>query len=276
MAYGIITMRKISGKTYGIQSHIYRQHESRTNPDIDAKRSQDNYSLLWQELGQNVENLVKSRIESLPKKKTKDGKTKAIRKNAVRLCDFVVTASPEALQSLDTVDRDMYFYQCVQWLEARYGKENIVYSQVHLDEANPHLHVGVIPIRENELNAKAIFTKKEMKSLQEDFYRDIAEPWGLDKPQGGVKGLETLRFKAEQARKAGTRVYEDAPQRVKDYMHDMIRDVVDSEAKQGNADAQATLLYLKEQEDFKKGPWEWLSEMEKDEIRHKNLFRDDY
>ena len=86
MRFGIITMRKISGKMYGIQSHIYRQHESRSNPDIDKDRSAENYSLSLLAGEENVESLVRSRIESLPKKKTKDGKTKAIRKNAVRLC----------------------------------------------------------------------------------------------------------------------------------------------------------------------------------------------
>jgi len=267
MRFGIITMRKISGKMYGIQSHIYRQHESRSNPDIDKDRSAENYSLSMLKGEENVESLVRSRIESLPKKKTKDGKTKAIRKNAVRLCDFVVTMSPEAMQSMDDLDQDRYFMNCVDWLEARYGQENVVYAQVHLDEANPHLHVGIVPIRNNELNAKAIFTKKEMKSLQEDFYRDISEPLGLDKPIGGVKGLETLRFKAEKARQEGQRIYEDAPQRVQNYMHDMIREVVDAEALQGNKDAQATLQYLREYDDFKEGPWEWLSESEKDRLR---------
>ena len=267
MRFGIITMRKISGKMYGIQSHIYRQHESRSNPDIDKDRSAENYSLSMLKGEENVESLVRSRIESLPKKKTKDGKTKAIRKNAVRLCDFVVTMSPEAMQNMDDLDQDRYFMNCVDWLEARYGRENVVYAQVHLDEANPHLHVGIVPIRNNELNAKAIFTKKEMKSLQEDFYRDIAEPLGLDKPIGGVKGLETLRFKAKQAQKAGQRIYEDAPQRVQNYLHDMIREVVDAEALQGNKDAQATLQYLQEYDDFKEGPWEWLSESEKDRLR---------
>lgn len=268
MAYGIITMRKISGNLRGIQSHIYRQHESRTNPDIDAKRSQDNYSLLYAELGQNVENLVKSRIESLPEKRTKNGKLKTIRKNAVRLCDFVVTASPEALQSLNETDRDQYFYHCIQWLEARYGRENIVYAQVHLDEANPHLHVGVIPIRDNELNAKAIFNKKEMQSLQDDFFRDIAEPWGLEKPLGGRKGLETLRFKAEMAKKDGRRhVYENAPQRVKNYLHDIIVETVDYDAQNGSKDAQAALKYLQDYDDFKEGPWAWLSESEKARLR---------
>ena len=282
MGYAIITMRKISGNLRGIQSHIYRQHESHTNPDIDAKRSKGNYSLLWQELGQNVESLVKSRIESLPKKKTKDGKTKAIRKNAVRLCDFVVTASPECLQSLDEVDRDQYFYQCVQWLEERYGRENIVYSQVHQDEGNPHLHVGVIPIRDNELNAKAIFDKREMKALQEDFYRDIGEPWGLKKPVGGVKGLETLRYKAKQAQQELTNskgFYEGAPKRVQGYLRDAIQTCIGNDLKAKNEyarDAAASFRYIVDHGDESWKNWEWMSEAEKDEKKWKAAIRDDY
>ncbi len=268
MRFGIITMRKISGKMYGIQSHIYRQHESRSNPDIDKDRSAENYSLLDVEQGQNVESLVRSRIESLPKKKTKDGKTKAIRKNAVRLCDFVVTVSPEVMKDLDKDQRDGYFRDCLYWLEGRYGRENIAYAQVHMDEGNPHLHVGVIPIRNNELNCKAIFDRKEMKGLQEDFYNEIASYYGLDKPVGGVKGLETLRFKAEMAKKDGRRhVYENAPQRVQNYLHDIIVEAVDYDAQNGSKDAQAAFKYLQDYDDFKEGPWAWLSESEKDRLR---------
>ena len=283
MAYGIITMRKISGTLYGIQSHIYREHDSKTNPDIDKNRSQDNYSLLYTELGQNVENLVKSRLEELPPKKTNNGKRKTIRKNAVKLCDFVITASPEALQSLNETDRDQYFYECVQWLEARYGKENIVYSQVHLDEANPHLHVGVVPIKDNELNAKALFDKKEMKSIQDDFFRDIGRPWGLQRPPGGVKGLETLRYKVRQARKELVKlkgVYECAPERVQGYIRDAIRSCIENDLKEKNdlsKDALATFRYIRDFGDESwKNDFEYLTEMEKSDRKNKAAYRDEY
>jgi hypothetical protein len=282
MAYGIITMRKISGKTYGIQSHIYRQHESRSNPDIDRDRSAENYSILDEYKGENVERLVKDRIESLPKGKTKNGKPKTIRKNAVRLCDFVVTVSPEVMQDLDKDQRDGYFRDCLYWLEERYGKENIAYAQVHMDEANPHLHIGVIPIRDNELNCKAIFNPKEMKGLQEGFYNEIASYYGLEKPVGGVKGLETLRYKAKQAQQELTNskgFYEGAPKRVKGYLRDAIKTCIGNDLKSKNEyarDAAASFRYIKEHGDESwKNDWDWMTEMEKDEKRMKAAYRED-
>lgn len=266
MNFGIITMKKISGSLRGIQNHIFREGKSRSNPDIDAARSSENFSLIEEDL-RSLEERLKDRVSKLKGQKTKTGKTRKIQKNAVKLCDFVVTMSPDELAKLEPLDRDMYFDECRQWLENRYGKENIIYAQVHLDEATPHLHVGVVPVIHDKLCAKELFTKKEMKSLQEGFYRDVSAPRGLDKPLGGRKGLSVLRFKAEQARKAGQRIFEDAPQRVQNYLHDMIREVVDAEALQGNKDAQATLQYLQEYDDFKEGPWAWLSESEKDRLR---------
>ncbi len=275
MNFGIITMKKISGSLRGIQKHIFREGKSRSNPDIDAARSNENFSLLEEDL-RSLEERLKDRVSQLEGQKTKTGKTRKIQKNAVKLCDFVVTMSPDELAKLSPLDQDMYFDECRQWLENRYGKENIMYAQVHLDETTPHLHVGVVPVVHDKLCAKELFTKKELKSLQEDFYRDVSAPRGLDKPLGGRKGLSVLRFKAEQARKAGQRIFEDAPQHVQNYLHDLVVEMVDKEAMEGSKEAQATFQYLKEFDDFKEGPWEWLSELEKDEKRLKSAYRDDY
>jgi len=276
MGFGIITMKKISGGLGGIAKHIYRDGKSKSNPDIDAARSKENFSLLDGDPDPHLEKKFRERISQLGGQKTKTGKQRKIQKNAVKLCDFVVTASPEELAKMTPDEQDGYFLATLRYLEDRYGKENIIYAQVHLDEANPHLHVGLVPVVKDKLCAKELFTKQEMKNLQEDFFYNISSVYDFDKPIGGRKGLSVLRYKAEQARKEGQRVYEDAPQHVQNYLHDLVVEMVDKEAMEGSKEAQATFQYLQEYDDFKEGPWAWLSELEKDELRRKKERADYY
>lgn len=47
MGYAVVHMMKIkSGAVGGIQSHNNREHEPKTNPDVDMSRSEDNYDLI--------------------------------------------------------------------------------------------------------------------------------------------------------------------------------------------------------------------------------------
>ena len=47
VGYAVVHMMKIkSGAIGGIQSHNNREHEPKTNPDVDMSRSEDNYDLV--------------------------------------------------------------------------------------------------------------------------------------------------------------------------------------------------------------------------------------
>ena len=47
VGYAVVHMMKIkSGAVGGIQSHNNREHEPKTNPDVDMSRSEDNYDLV--------------------------------------------------------------------------------------------------------------------------------------------------------------------------------------------------------------------------------------
>ncbi|WP_249652553.1 plasmid recombination protein, partial [Lysinibacillus sp. D4A1_S13] len=58
----------------------------------------------------------------------------------------------------------------LDFIQKRYGKHNTLYAMVPMDEATPHMHIGVMPITEdNRLSAKDMFTRKELIYLQQDF-----------------------------------------------------------------------------------------------------------
>ncbi|WP_353095771.1 plasmid recombination protein [Tissierella praeacuta] len=62
---------------------------------------------------------------------------KKIRKDAVRLCDIVVTSDPKFYNKLTDIEIRKFFKENYEFLCNRYRNESIVYSTVHLDETTP-------------------------------------------------------------------------------------------------------------------------------------------
>ncbi|WP_416807741.1 MobV family relaxase [Bacillus safensis] len=91
-----------------------------------------------------------------------------------------------------------FFKSNLEFLQERYGKENVMYASVHKDEKTPHMHVGLVPItKEKKLSAKQIFNKVEMKQLQEAIGKHN-EKFGLLRGEpSDKKYLEMNKFKRE-------------------------------------------------------------------------------
>lgn len=194
MGYAVVHMMKIkSGAVGGIQSHNNREHEPKTNPDVDMSRSEDNYDLV---LCSNYKKSIKEKLSNLVKS------NRAIRKDAVVVCNFIVTSDNATMEALGVERQREFFEDSVKWFSDRYGADRILNATVHMDETTPHLHVGVVPItQDGRLSAKAIFTKTEMKAIQTEFARDVGEKYGLER---GVEGserthLSEARFKEKKA-----------------------------------------------------------------------------
>lgn len=192
MPYIICNMRKFKNADLkGLQIHNQREKESHTNPDIDKSRTNLNYDLLHQEMI-DYKAIINEHI-------SKNVETKrAIRKDAVRCCSFMISASPEFFEGLSPEREKAFFQSNLEFLQERYGKENVMYAAVHKDEKTPHMHVGVVPItKEKKLSAKQIFNKVEMKQLQEAIGRHN-EKWGLLRGEpSDKKYLEMNQFKRE-------------------------------------------------------------------------------
>lgn len=194
VGYAVVHMMKIkSGAVGGIQSHNNREHEPKTNPDVDMSRSKDNYDLVSCD---NYKRTIKEKISSLVES------SRAVRKDAVVVCNFIVTSDNETMDALGADRQREFFQDSVKWFSDRYGADRVLNATVHMDETTPHLHIGVMPItQDGRLSAKAIFTKTEMKAIQTEFARDVGEKYGLER---GVEGserthLSEARFKEEKA-----------------------------------------------------------------------------
>lgn len=194
VGYAVVHMMKIkSGAVGGIQSHNNREHEPKTNPDVDMSRSEDNYDLISCD---NYKRSIKEKLSNLVES------SRAVRKDAVVVCNFIVTSDNETMNALGADCQREFFQDSVKWFSDRYGADRVLNATVHMDEATPHLHIGVMPItQDGRLSAKAIFTKTEMKAIQTEFARDVGEKYGLER---GVEGserthLSEARFKEQKA-----------------------------------------------------------------------------
>lgn len=194
VGYAVVHMMKIkSGAVGGIQSHNNREHEPKTNPDVDMSRSEDNYDLISCD---NYKRSIKEKLSNLVES------SRAVRKDAVVVCNFIVTSDNETMNALGADRQREFFQDSVKWFSDRYGADRVLNATVHMDETTPHLHIGVMPItQDGRLSAKAIFTKTEMKAIQTEFARDVGEKYGLER---GIEGserthLSEARFKEQKA-----------------------------------------------------------------------------
>jgi len=123
-----------------------------------------------------------------------------IRDNQVRAMGFIVSTN-EALPNEETAKE--FLDRSVQWFGARYGFENLLAAQIHLDEGTPHAHIWIAPVIRGEdghdrLCAKELFAPDKrrknadgkwevtaqgtMSRLQEDFWEQVAKPYGYERP----------------------------------------------------------------------------------------------
>lgn len=123
-----------------------------------------------------------------------------IRDNQVRAMGFIVSTN-EALPDEETAKE--FLDRSVQWFGARYGYENLLAAQIHLDEGTSHVHIWIAPVIHGEdgydrLCAKELFAPDKrrknaegkwevtaqgtMSRLQEDFWEQVAKPYGYERP----------------------------------------------------------------------------------------------
>jgi len=198
MSYAVCRMQKMkSHDLKGIQFHNQRERESKTNPDIDKDKSNENFDFI------NDENIdynerVKEIIDS---QKTGTRKT---RKDAVLVNELLVTSGREFFEGLDPAEQKRFFEESFKLFSERYGEQNIAYATVHNDEKTPHLHIGVVPMRDGKLQGKNVFNRQELLWIQSKFPEHM-QKLGFDLERG-EKGstrehIETQEFKKQTLEK---------------------------------------------------------------------------
>ena len=158
----------------GIQHHLIDRNLVKTNPDIDLSRSDLNYS---------IENLTAEHLASRVHQRIKNLNLKRKpRSDAVALEDIIIGASVDFMLNLGSDKRNQYFSDALHFFQHRYGKENVIYCQCHLDESNPHIHIGIVPVTsDGRLSARDVFNPISLEKLQSDFHSAVSSRYGLDR-----------------------------------------------------------------------------------------------
>lgn len=140
-------------------------------------------------------------LEKAVERRMGELKTKRkVRENQVRAMGFIVSSN----DALDEKTAREFLDRSINWFGARYGYENLLAAQIHLDEGTPHAHIWVAPVihdRETGLDrlcAKELFAPDKrrknaegkwevvaqgtMSRLQEDFWEQVSKPYGYERP----------------------------------------------------------------------------------------------
>ncbi len=164
--------------------------------NIDPTRTHLNYNAAPTR-GTSQVDFINERIASLDLKR-------APRKDAVRMCDCVVTMP----KSLDPSRGREFFASAYAFLADRYGADNVVSAYVHLDEKTPHMHFAWVPVTEDgRLSAKDVVSRRDLKTLHGDMKKALERDLGceveviLDPEKEGEKQLSHLDQKEYKAAK---------------------------------------------------------------------------
>lgn len=195
MAFAILRTKKL--KSMGAISrsarHTFREQ---LTPNADPALTSKNRTI-----GARGADQVLSAISGLlPEKRRKD---------AVLCIEYLITASPEAFKRHGGHLDDMgagYFKDALKWLQKRHGKEYVVSSTIHLDEATPHLVAYVVPLtRDKRLSCKDFLGgPKKLREMQDDFHKACGASRGLDRGLKGSKAThQSLKRYYADLEKAG-------------------------------------------------------------------------
>lgn len=188
--YGIFRIKKYDGGAVrGIEKHVQREaSSSRTNPDIDYARSSKNY---------NLHNRYQGTYKQAIEKRLRECGIEKVRKNGVQMVELLFTASHDFFKDKTDDEIRQYFQDCYNWACSKYGIENIITAQVHLDEYTPHMHLEFIPICRNKLNARELF-KRPLTEIQNEVYKNVFKNYGLERGESieqKRQHISTLNFK---------------------------------------------------------------------------------
>ena len=182
------------GSVKGLSIHFERKTDNHSNEEIDVSRS-----YLNQDLMQDNSDMISrfdERLENVYCMKREDVKA---------LGTWVVTL-PDELKNEKQNNQNKFFEETKEFLDKRYGKENVVCAVVHYDETTPHLHYAFIPVTFDEkkqrekVSAKEVLNRKDLQTFHDDLDKHLKEK--LPFYEKGIFNDKTLPFEnVEQVKK---------------------------------------------------------------------------
>ena len=142
--YAVCHIQRGNSNGSGLSTHIERQTKS-GKPFIpqnaDPSRTHLNRELL------SFPDGVKDRNGAIKNRLANAGLKRKIGKNQTTHLCAILSGSHDRMMKIQQEGRlSEWINANIRWLEATFGKENLVSCVLHMDEKTPHLHATIIPI----------------------------------------------------------------------------------------------------------------------------------
>lgn len=210
MGYFSLDIKKAKGSSDTVQSdHIERRIIPK---NADPTRTHLNKVLIEYPDG------VHGRDEAIAHRLNTAGIKRKITHDQVRVVRVVLSGTHEDMMAIQDEGRlDDWCRDNIQWLQATYGKDNVVAAHLHMDEKTPHIHAAVVPIvtgarrkaKKEQENGKRKYRKKsdtvrlcaddlfnrQTLIAYHDNYARVMAKYGL---QRGVRGSEARHTSTTQ------------------------------------------------------------------------------
>lgn len=202
MGYFSLDIKKAKGTSDTTQSdHIERKIIPK---NADPTRTHLNRVLVEYPDG------VHGRDEAITHRLNTAGIRRKITHDQVRVVRVVLSGTHEDMMNIQEKGKlDEWCSDSIQWLQATFGKDNVVAAHLHMDEKTPHIHAAVVPVVTGErrkakkeqadskrkyrkktnsvrLCADDLFNRQTLIAYHDNYARVMAK-YGL---QRGVRGSE--------------------------------------------------------------------------------------
>lgn len=195
MQHAVCHMTKAkAGSSGGLTNHIDRVGE-KAQENVYSDRSNENFELV--QVTGTIDEMVKDKIGKGYKGE------KAIRKDAVTSCRYILSGSHEKMSEIgrDPIKIRQWAIDNYEFFAKKYGEENIVRATVHMDEKTPHMHLIAVPItKDGKLSAKEITgSKGKLRDLQTEYAKEVGEKWELargveNSPRKHIKSKDFYKY----------------------------------------------------------------------------------
>ena len=210
MGYFSLDIKKAKGTSDTTQSdHIERKIIPK---NADPTRTHLNRVLVEYPDG------VHGRDEAIAHRLNTAGIRRKITHDQVRVVRVVLSGTHEDMMNIqEKGELDEWCSDSIQWLQATFGKDNVVAAHLHMDEKTPHIHAAVVPIVTGErrkakkeqadgkrkyrkktnsvrLCADDLFNRQTLIAYHDNYARVMAK-YGL---QRGVRGSEARHTSTTQ------------------------------------------------------------------------------
>ncbi|UXC70128.1 plasmid recombination protein (plasmid) [Limosilactobacillus vaginalis] len=167
--YAVATMKKMKiDNLSGIFRHDFRETDNHKNQDIDPSKSNQNIELV-------ADHKLRKRDVMDFIQKHRVGSRK-VRRDAVVLDEWIIGSDHGYFAEKSPEEVRKYFSDAIGYFAQKFGRENILYGNVHLDESTPHMHMGIVPItKDHKLSSKRVFDRNTLREIQTEFPKYMQE-----------------------------------------------------------------------------------------------------